>query len=96
MKTMQSTSTNKITVAQRKRVWVLTHRSKRSSRIAPIGREHLKVKLASPLVKLAESKLNQSVTPQVLPWLEPTLALKAVITCGRDLREHIRTLEVLC
>jgi hypothetical protein len=37
-----------------------------------------------------------AVTPQVLPWLEPTLALKAVITCGRDLREHIRTLEVLC
>jgi hypothetical protein len=36
------------------------------------------------------------VTPQVLPWLEPTLALKDVITCGRDLREHIRTLEVLC
>jgi hypothetical protein len=36
------------------------------------------------------------VTPQVLPWLEPTLALKAVITCGRDLKEHIRTLEVLC
>jgi hypothetical protein len=36
------------------------------------------------------------VTPQVLPWLEPTLALKAVITCGRDLGPHMRTLEILC
>jgi hypothetical protein len=24
-----------------------------------------------------------SVTPQVLPWLEHTLALKTMITCGR-------------
>jgi hypothetical protein len=24
-----------------------------------------------------------AVTPQVLPWLEPTLILKAMITCGR-------------
>jgi hypothetical protein len=25
----------------------------------------------------------EGVTPQVLPWLEPTLILKAMITCGR-------------
>jgi hypothetical protein len=27
--------------------------------------------------------LAKSVTPQVLPWLEHTLALKTMITCGR-------------
>jgi hypothetical protein len=59
MKTMRSTSTNKIEVVQRKRVWVLTHRSKRSSRIVSIRREHLKVKEASSKVKLAESKSTQ-------------------------------------
>jgi hypothetical protein len=32
-----------------------------------------------------------SVTPQVLPWLEPTLALEAVITGGKGLGQHIRT-----
>jgi hypothetical protein len=31
------------------------------------------------------------VTPQVLPWLEPTLALEAVITGGKGLGQHIRT-----
>ena len=31
------------------------------------------------------------VTPQVLPWLEPTLALEAVITRGKGLGQHIRT-----
>jgi hypothetical protein len=46
--------------------------------------------------KEGSHRSDEGVTPQVLPWLEPTLALKAVITCGRDLREHIRTLEVLC
>jgi hypothetical protein len=37
-----------------------------------------------------------TVTPQVLPWLEHTLALRTVIICGRDLRKHIRTLEIMC
>jgi hypothetical protein len=61
---MQSTSTNKIKVAQQKRVWVLTHRSKRSSRIASIGLEHLKVKDTSLQVKLAESKSTQESREQ--------------------------------
>jgi hypothetical protein len=39
--------------------WVLTHRSKGSSRIASVGREHLKVKATGPQVKLAESKSTQ-------------------------------------
>jgi hypothetical protein len=39
---------------------------------------------------------GSSVTPQVLPWLEHTLALRTVIICGRDLRQHIRTLEIMC
>jgi hypothetical protein len=37
-----------------------------------------------------------SVTPQVLPWLKPTLALEAVITRGKGLGQHIRTLELMC
>jgi hypothetical protein len=59
MKTMRSTSTNKIEVAQQKRVWVLTHKSRRSSRIASVGLKHLKVKATSPQVKLAESSSTQ-------------------------------------
>jgi hypothetical protein len=59
MKTIRSTSTNKIEVAQQKRVWVLTHRSKRTSRIASIGLEHLKVEATNPQVKLADSKSTQ-------------------------------------
>jgi hypothetical protein len=39
---------------------------------------------------------TNSVTPQVLPRLEHTLVLRTVITCGRDLRKHIRTLEIMC
>jgi hypothetical protein len=34
----------------------ITHRSKRSSRIALVGREHLKVKATSPQVKVAKVK----------------------------------------
>jgi hypothetical protein len=59
MKTMRSTSTNKIKVALQKRVWVLTHRSRRSSRIASVGLEHLKVKATSPQVNLVETKSTQ-------------------------------------
>jgi hypothetical protein len=58
MKTMRSTSTNKIRVAQQKRVWVLTHRSKGSSRIASVGCEHLKAKAISPLAKVARVKVE--------------------------------------
>jgi hypothetical protein len=58
MKTMRSTSTNKIKVAQRKRVWVLTHRSKGSSRIASIGLEYLNVKATSQQVKVAKVKVE--------------------------------------
>jgi hypothetical protein len=39
-------------------VWVLTHRSRRSSRIALIGLKHLKVKATRPLVKVARVKLE--------------------------------------
>jgi hypothetical protein len=31
------------------------------------------------------------VTPQVLPWLKPILALEAVITRGKGLGQHLRT-----
>jgi hypothetical protein len=55
---MCSTSTNKVEVAQRKRVWVLTHRSKRSSRIASIDLKHLKVKATSPQVKVVGVKVE--------------------------------------
>jgi hypothetical protein len=64
MKTMRSTSTNKITVTQQKRVWVLTHRSKGSSRIASIGLKHLKVKATSPRVKFVVSKSTQESCDQ--------------------------------
>jgi hypothetical protein len=43
-----------------------------------------------------DNEQSEAVTPQVLPWLEHTLALRTVITCGRDLRKHIRTLEIMC
>jgi hypothetical protein len=39
-------------------VWVLTHRSKRSSRIALIGLKHLKVKTIRPQVKVARVKVE--------------------------------------
>jgi hypothetical protein len=58
MKTMRSTSTNKIKVAQRKHVWVLTRRSKRYSRIASIGLKHLKVEATNPQVKVARVKVE--------------------------------------
>jgi hypothetical protein len=45
-------------------VWVLTHRSKRSSRIASIRLKHLKVKEVSPQVKLVESKSTQESCEQ--------------------------------
>jgi hypothetical protein len=64
MKPMRSTSTNKITVAQQKRVWVLTHRSKGSSRIASISLKHLKVKATSPQVKFVVSKSTQESCDQ--------------------------------
>ena len=39
---------------------------------------------------------SKNVTPQVLPWLEHTWAPRTVIICGRDLRNYIRTLELMC
>jgi hypothetical protein len=39
-------------------VWVLTHRFKRSSRIASIGLKHLKVEATSPQVKVARVKVE--------------------------------------
>jgi hypothetical protein len=39
-------------------VWVLTHRSRRSSRIASIGLEHLKVKATSPQVQVDRVKVE--------------------------------------
>jgi hypothetical protein len=45
-------------VVQRKHVWVLTHRSRRSSRIASIGLEHLKVKATSPQVQVGRVKVE--------------------------------------
>jgi hypothetical protein len=39
-------------------VWVLTHRSKRSSRIALIGLKHLKVKATRPHVKVIRVKVE--------------------------------------
>jgi hypothetical protein len=56
----KSTSTNKIRVAQQKHVWVPTHRSRRSSRIASVGLEHLKVKATSPQVNLVEKSTQES------------------------------------
>jgi hypothetical protein len=53
---MRPTSTNKIRVARQKRVWLVTHKSKGSSRIISIGLEHLKVKETSPQVKVARVK----------------------------------------
>jgi hypothetical protein len=46
-------------MAQRKRVWVLTHRSKRSSRIASIDPKHLKAKATSPQVNLVEKSTQE-------------------------------------
>jgi hypothetical protein len=57
---MRSTSTDKIKVVQRKRVWVLTHTSKRSSRIASVVLEHLEVKATSPQVNLVEKSTQES------------------------------------
>jgi hypothetical protein len=45
-------------------VWVLTHRSKRSSSIASIDLKYLKAKTTSPQVKLVESKSTQESREQ--------------------------------
>jgi DUF971 family protein len=59
---MRLTLTNKIRVAQRNREWVLTHKSKRSLRIASVGREHLKVKATSAQVKAGRVKVELEQT----------------------------------
>jgi hypothetical protein len=60
---------HKIEVAQRKCVWVLTHRSKGSARIALVGREHLKVKATSPQVKVVrvEVELEEAMKKPMNP-----------------------------
>jgi hypothetical protein len=80
MKTMRSTSTNKIGVAQLKHVWVLTHRSKRSSRIVSIGLRHLKIKATSPQVKLVESKSTQESCEQ--PMNQPCFLASSFLNLG--------------
>jgi hypothetical protein len=83
MKTMRSTSTNKIEVVQRKRVWVLTHRSKRSSRIASIGLKHLKVKANQSQVKLIESKSTQEGREQ--PMNQPRFLASFFLNLGGEI-----------
>jgi hypothetical protein len=65
--------------------------------ISPLGK-HLRYVLclhfpASNNVAEYEALVNGLciVTPQVLPWLKPTLALEAVITRGKGLGQHLRT-----
>jgi hypothetical protein len=60
MKTMRSTSTNKIRVAQLKHVWVLTHRVQEILKNCISGREYLKVKATSPQVNLVEKSTQES------------------------------------
>jgi hypothetical protein len=72
-------------------------------RVGRVGRQEL---LSLPTVAsagegelqslFAGEELRIIVTPQVLPWLEHTLALRTMIICGRDLRNHKRTLEIMC
>jgi hypothetical protein len=83
MKTMRSTSTNKIKVAQRKHVWVLTHKSKGSSRIVSIGLKRLKVKATNPQVKLIESKLNGSNSKQ--PMNQPRFLASSFLNLGGEI-----------
>jgi hypothetical protein len=80
---MRSTSTNKIRMAQRKRVWVLTHRSRRSSRIASTGLKHLKVEATSPQVKLVESKSNQESREQ--PMNQPCFLASFFLNLGGEI-----------
>jgi hypothetical protein len=76
-------------VAQRKRVWVLTHRSKRFSRIASIGLEHMKVKATSLQVKLAESKSTQESHGQ--PMNQPYHSCYPLLESrGRDSVKGVR------
>jgi hypothetical protein len=89
MKTMRSTSTNKTQVAQRKHVWVLTHRFRRSSKIASVGLEHLKVKATGSQVKLAESKSTQESREQ--PMNQPCFLAKHLLESrGRDSVKGVR------
>jgi hypothetical protein len=40
----------------------------------------------TPMGDVMTAATPAPVTPQVLPWLEPTLVLRTVIICGRNLR----------
>jgi hypothetical protein len=83
MKTMRSTSTNKIKVVQRKRVWVLTHRSKGFSRSVSLVLERLKVKATSPQVKLVESKSTQESREQ--PLNQPCFLASFFLNLGGEI-----------
>ena len=63
--------------------WVLTHRSKGSSRIASVGREHLKVKATSPQVKLAGSKSAQGSCGQ--PMNQPRFLASFFLNLGGEI-----------
>jgi hypothetical protein len=64
-------------------VWVLTHRSKRPSRIASFGLEHLKVKATSPQVKLAKSKSTQESHEQ--PMNQPCFFASFFLNHGGEI-----------
>jgi hypothetical protein len=64
-------------------VWVLTHKSKRSSGIALIGLEHPKVKATSSPVKLVESKSTQESREQ--PMNQPCFLASSFLNLGGEI-----------
>jgi hypothetical protein len=64
-------------------MWVLTHRSKRSSRIASIGFKHLKVKATNLQVKLAGSKSAQGSCGQ--PMNQPRFLANFFLNLGGEI-----------
>jgi hypothetical protein len=64
-------------------VWVLAHRSKRSSRIVSIGCEHLKVKATSPQVQLADLKSTQGSREQ--PMNQPRFLASFFLNLGGEI-----------
>jgi hypothetical protein len=83
MKTMRATSTNKIRMAQRKHVWVLTHRSKRSSRSVSLGLKRLKAKATGPQVKPVKSKATQESREQ--PMNQPRFLAISFLNLGGEI-----------
>jgi hypothetical protein len=62
---------------------VLTHRPKRSSRIAPISLKHMKVKATSLQVKLVESKPTQGSHGQ--PMNQPCFLTNFFLNLGGEI-----------